>query len=81
MFLLITSKCSNDTFQNCLLRRLVKKLMQEKGKTLVVYNAAKYFSNIAQNSKFTFSCQNQFLQLHFISHLFYNFIKKWNDGS
>ena len=28
-----------------------------KGKSLVEFNAKKYFSNLAENSKFTFYCQ------------------------
>ena len=31
-----------------------------KGKSLIEFNAKKYFSNLIENSKFTFYCQNQF---------------------
>ena len=41
-----------------------------KGKRLVEFNAKKYSSNLAENSKFTFCCQNQFFALY---HL------RWND--
>ena len=38
-----------------------------KDKSLIEFNVKKYFSNLAENSKFTFYCQNQFL--------------RWNGGS
>ena len=41
-----------------------------KGRSLVEFSAEKYFSNLAENSEFTFYCQNQFFALY---HL------RWND--
>ena len=41
-----------------------------KGKNLIEFRAKKYFSNVAENSIFTFYCQNQFFALY---HL------RWND--
>ena len=41
-----------------------------KGKSLVEFNAKKYFSNLAENSKFTFYFQNQFFAIHHV---------RWND--
>ena len=41
-----------------------------KGKILVALNAKTYFSNLAENSKFTFYCQNQFFGLHFYDFTF-----------
>ena len=35
-----------------------------KSKSLVEFNAKKYFSNLAENSKFTFYGQNQFFALY-----------------
>ena len=35
-----------------------------KGKSLVEFSVKKYFSNLAENSKFTFYCQNQFFALY-----------------
>ena len=35
-------------------------------------NAKKYFSNLTENSNFTFYCQNQFFALHNLT---------WDDGS
>ena len=32
-----------------------------KGKSLVEFNAKKYFSNLKENLKFIFYCQNHFL--------------------
>ena len=32
-----------------------------KGKSLVEFSAKKYFSNLAENSKFTYYCQNCYL--------------------
>ena len=37
------------------------KVHARKGKSLMEFNAKKYFSNLIENSKFTFYCQNQFL--------------------
>ena len=36
------------------------KAQVRKGKSLVEFNAKKYFSNLEENSKFTFYSQNQF---------------------
>ena len=35
-----------------------------EGKSLVGFNAKKNFSNLAENSKVTFYCQNQFFALY-----------------
>ena len=35
-----------------------------KGKSLVEFSAKKYFSNLAEYSKFIFYCQNQFFALY-----------------
>ena len=35
-----------------------------KGRSLVEFNAKEYFSNLAENSKFTFYCQNQLFALY-----------------
>ena len=37
-----------------------------KGISLVEFNAKKYFSNLAENSKFTFYFQNQFFSLYHV---------------
>ena len=34
------------------------------GKSLAKFNANKYFSNLKENSKFTFYCQNQFFAFY-----------------
>ena len=41
-----------------------------KGKSLAEFSAKKYYSNLAENSKFTFYCQNQFFALYHLT---------WND--
>ena len=43
-----------------------------KGKSLVQFNTKKYFSNLSENSKFTFYRQNQFFVLQDV---------RWNCGS
>ena len=35
-----------------------------KNESLEEFSAKKYFSNLAENSKFTFYCQNQFFALY-----------------
>ena len=35
-----------------------------KGKSLVEFSAKKYFSNLTEDSKFTFYCENQFFALY-----------------
>ena len=39
---------------------IANKAHARKGKSLVEFSEKKYFSNLAENSKFTFYCQNQF---------------------
>ena len=41
-----------------------KKVHARKGKNLMESNVKNYFSNLTENSKFTFYCQNQFFALH-----------------
>ena len=41
-----------------------------KGERLVEFNAKKYFSYLAESSKFTLYCQNQFFRLHFYNYTF-----------
>ena len=47
------------------------KVHARKGKSLIEFNAKKSFSNLTENSKFTFYCQISFCPLQF----------KWNGGS
>ena len=42
------------------------KAQARKGKSMVEFNSKKYFSNLAENSKFTFYCQNKFLALSYL---------------
>ena len=50
---------------------MIIKFMQEK--VQVRWNSMqKIFSNLTENSKFTFYCQNQFFALHNL---------RWNDGT
>ena len=48
------------------------KVNSRKGKSLIEFNAKKCFSNLEENLKFTFFCQNQF---------FAPYDLKWNGGS
>ena len=48
------------------------KVQARKGKSLIEFNAKKYVSNLTENSKFTFYCQNQFFALYDL---------RWNGGS
>ena len=40
------------------------KARARKGKSLVEFSAKKYFSNLTEDSKFTFYCENQFFALY-----------------
>ena len=62
----------------CLLRRH-KKAHSRKGNILVAFNIKKYFSNLAESSKFTYYCQNQFFcgYTSTITHFFYNSKMEW----
>ena len=44
----------------------------KNGKSLIEFNAKNIFSNLAENPKFTFYCQNQFFALYDL---------RWNCGS
>ena len=59
----------------CLLRRLIEKAHERKGKSLVAFSAKKYFSNFEENSKFTFYCVKKFFcgYISIITHFFHNF--------
>ena len=50
----------------------VDKAHVRKSKSLAEFHAKKYSPNLAENSKFTFYCQNQFFALHDL---------RWNGGS
>ena len=64
----------------CLLLRLIKKLMQEKKVKAGIQRKKKNcFSNLAENSKFTFYCQKQFFYgcTSIITHFLCNFNMEW----